>query len=239
MTPVDILAIVAHPDDAELSCGGTLKAYSSSGKRVAIIDLTEGEMATRGTVALRREEARQSAEILGLVARENLGLPDCHFENDLSSRMAVIQAVRYYRPQIVFTNAPNDRHPDHAKASRLVYDACFYSGLKKIITIRDGVPQVAWRPRKVFFIIQSNYLKPDFLFDVSPFWSAKLQSIKAFKSQFYDPDSKEENTFISTPEFMEFIHARAREWGQSIGVQYAEGFITAQPFGIKDIFDLQ
>ncbi len=230
---LDILAIVAHPDDAELAFGGALAASVALGKKVGIVDLTQGEMGTRGDAATRLKEAKAAAAILGVLVRHNLYLADCMFENNPESRLLVIDMIRRYRPEIVLTNAPSDRHPDHGRASCLVVEACFYSGLKKITT---DYPQ--WRPKKVLQGIQSNYLQPDFLFDVSDFWQTKMDAVMAYESQFYNPANTEEQTFISTPEFLDFLQARAREWGQAIGVKYAEGFVVPQLFGIKDFSSL-
>jgi bacillithiol biosynthesis deacetylase BshB1 len=229
MNKINVLAIVSHPDDAELAFGGTLARLAHEGKKVGVIDMTQGEMGTRGNASSRASEANQASEILGLSLRENLKLEDSYFQDNPQTKNILIDAIRRYQPDIVFTNAPSDRHPDHGRASKMVADACFYSGLKKIETQHEH-----WRPKKVFFGIQSHYLKPDFLFDVSLFWQKKMEAVLAYKTQFYNPQSSEEPTFISTPEFLQFLEARAREWGQAIGVKYAEGFIAAQPFGVMD-----
>jgi len=236
---VDILAIAAHPDDAELSCAGTLLAHAALGKKIGIIDLTRGELGTRGTPELRQYEADQAAQALGLAVRENLGLPDGFFENNRASQLAVIKAIRLYQPDIVLTNAIEDRHSDHGRAAQLVRDSCFLSGLTKIHTEDNNNPQSAWRPKAVYHFIQNYYIEPDFIVDVTPYWDQKLESIKAFGSQFFDPASTEPVTHISKPEFIDFIRSRAVEFGHRIGTLYGEGFTVHRTIGVKNLFDLQ
>lgn len=236
---INILAIAAHPDDVELSCAGTLVVHQERGFTTGIIDLTRGEMGTRGTPEQREVEAQDAAEILKLSVRENLGFADSFFVNDQQHQLAVIQKIRTYQPDIVLTNAVYDRHPDHGLAAELVEHACFKSGLKKTETLdEEGNLQKAWRPKKVYHAIQSNSLSPDFLVDISEAHETKMKAIKAYKTQFFDPDSKEPQTYISRPEFLEMIGARAMEYGHRIGVKYAEGFITKEAMGVKDLYHL-
>jgi bacillithiol biosynthesis deacetylase BshB1 len=238
---LDILAFGAHPDDVELGCGGTLIASVQQGKKIGVIDLTLGEMGTRGTVAERREEAKEAATILGAAIRENLELPDGFFVNDKEAQLKIIEAIRKYQPEIVLCNAPEDRHPDHGRAAQLVADASFLSGLAKVQTIIDGKAQKAWRPKYVFHYIQSRFLQPDFVFDISKQMELKMQTVLAHKTQFFDPNSTEANTFISSYSFLEFVKGRAKEYGQQIGAEYAEGFISKKMLGIHsfDQFILQ
>ena len=234
---LDILVMAAHPDDAELSCSGTILAQIAQGKKVGIIDFTQGELGTRGSAEIRLLEAADSAKILGLSARENMGFRDGFFLDDEAHQLKLVEVIRKYRPEILLANALTDRHPDHGRAGKLAVNACFLSGLKKIETTHDGINQEAWRPKQIFHYVQSVYIQPDFVVDISEHWDKKEASIKAFKTQFFNPDNKEENTFISTPEFMEFLKARAREYGQSIQVKYGEGFVKNQQVGVKDLFD--
>ncbi|MEX2590990.1 MAG: bacillithiol biosynthesis deacetylase BshB1, partial [Chitinophagales bacterium] len=225
---VDILAFAAHPDDVELSCSGTIAKHIAMGKKAAVVDFTQGELGSRGTAELRLKEAAASAKILGLSARENLGFRDGFFKNDEQHQLEVIKMLRKYRPDIVLANAPYDRHPDHGRAAKLVEESCFYSGLKMIATEIDGQKQEAWRPRLVLNYIQSVYHKPDLVVNISSQMQTKLSAIAAFSSQFNTGKSSDEKeqTFISTPQFMDFIKARASEYGQLIEVQYAEGFLS-------------
>jgi len=236
---LDILVLSAHPDDAELGCGGTIVKHLSMGKKVGIVDFTKGELGTRGTVEIRASEALDAANILGLSVRENLGLPDGFFKNDKEHQLAVIKVVRKYRPEIVLTNAIYDRHSDHGKGACLAYDSCFLSGLEKIETKEDtGVKQEAWRPKVVYHFIQSQYIQPDFIVDISAQWDIKVKAIKAFKSQFFDPASKEPQTYISSPEFLRMVEARAIELGHGIGVKYGEGFTVRRVPGVNNLFNL-
>ncbi|MCU0355103.1 MAG: bacillithiol biosynthesis deacetylase BshB1 [Cytophagales bacterium] len=235
---IDILAIAAHPDDVELSCAGTLLAHAAAGKTIGIVDLTRGELGTRGTPELRLQEANAAAQVLGLSVRENLGLPDGFFENRREHQLAVIQAIRRHQPEIVLTNAIDDRHSDHGRAAQLVRESCFLSGLAKIETADNGTPQAAWRPRVVYHFIQDYYIEPDFVVDITPHWETKLTSIRAFGSQFFSPESTEPVTHISKPEFLDFIRARALEFGHRIGTLYGEGFTVHRTPGVKNLFDL-
>ncbi len=235
---LDILVFAAHPDDAELACSGTILKYTSEGKKVGVVDLTQGELGTRGSAELRAEEATASAEILGLAIRENLGLRDGFFLNDEVNRLKVIESIRKYQPEIVLANAYSDRHPDHGRASELINDAVFLSGLTKIETQLDGRGQKPWRPRLLLHYIQDRYIQPDILIDITPYWEQKLASIRAFRSQFFDPKSIEPDTYISSPDFLNALEARCREFGKSIQVTYAEGFTSKKLLGVKSLFDL-
>lgn len=235
---IDILAIAAHPDDVELSCAGTLLAHAARGKTIGIVDLTQGELGTRGSSALRLQEAEAAAKILGLSVRENLGLPDGFFENKPEHQMAVIRAIRKFQPEIVLTNAVQDRHSDHGRAAQLVRESCFLAGLAKVATEVDGLPQVAWRPKAVYHFIQDYYIEPDFIVDITPFWERKMASVRAFGSQFHNPASTEPPTPISSPEFAGFLEARAREFGHRIGVTFGEAFTAHRTIGVNSLFDL-
>ncbi|MBS1522739.1 MAG: bacillithiol biosynthesis deacetylase BshB1 [Bacteroidetes bacterium] len=237
---LDILVLPVHPDDAELGCSGTIAKEIAFGKKVGIVDLTRGELGTRGSAEIRDKESAASAKILGLAVRDNLGLPDGFFENNKPHQLKVIEAIRRFRPEIVITNAYHDRHPDHGRASDLVEDSAFLSGLRKIETYYNGEKQQEWRPKLVLHFIQDNYIKPDILIDITDYWDKKIESIHAFGSQFYNPAwENEPQTYISSPEFIEVIEARAREYGKSIGVKFAEGFISRKILGVNDLFDLK
>lgn len=230
---LDILAIGVHPDDVELACAGTLMIEIANGKKVGIIDLTRGELGTRGTAETRKTEAETAAKIIGVHVRENLGMRDGFFRNDEEHQLQVIQKIRQYQPEIVICNAVEDRHPDHGRSSKLVSDACFYSGLRKIETSFDGTEQTAWRPKYVFHYIQDRYLEPDFIFDVSSVFDKKLESINAYATQFNSEGNSEPQTYISTPTYFETIIARHRMFGKRIGVEYGEGYMTEKLIGIK------
>ena len=234
---LDILVFSAHPDDAELGCGGTIIQATAGGQKVGVADLTAGELSTKGTVELRAQEAARASEIMGLAVRENMGFRDGFFTNNEQHQKALIQLIRSYQPDIVLAAAPADRHPDHARASQLIVDACFFSGLLKIQTEVDGNIQQPWRPKALYHFIQSIYLKPDFIVDVSHHWSRKMEAIKAFKSQFSN-DSPGPETYISNPQFLKMVEARGVEFGHSIGTIYGEGFLTDRNLGVKDLFDL-
>jgi bacillithiol biosynthesis deacetylase BshB1 len=237
---LDILVLPVHPDDAELGCSGTIVKEITLGRKVGIVDLTRGELGTRGSAEIRDKESAASAKILGLAVRDNLGLPDGFFENSKPHQLKVIEAIRRFKPEIVITNAYHDRHPDHGRASDLVEDSAFLSGLRKIETFYNGEKQQEWRPNLVLHFIQDNYIKPDILIDVTDQWDKKIESIHAFGSQFYNPEwENEPQTYISSPEFIQIIEARAREYGKSIGVKFAEGFISRKILGVNDLFDLK
>jgi len=201
--------------------------------------LTRGELGTRGTASIRDQEATDSSKVLGLSIRENLGLRDGFFKNTEEDQLKVVIAVRKYQPEIVLTNAIHDRHPDHGRASDLVYEACFLSGLTKVETHENGKAQAAWRPKSVYHFVQSQYIQPDFVVDVSDFWEKKLESLRAYKSQFYDPQSKEPETFISNPGFMKLIEARGHEMGYAIGAKYGEGYTVRNFIGVNNLFHLK
>lgn len=236
---LDILVLAVHPDDAELGCSGTIARHIAMGKKVGIVDFTRGELGTRGTAETRDEEAADSAKILGLHARENLRFKDAFFKNDEEHQLDVIRMIRKYRPEIVLSNALRDRHPDHARAGDLANDACFLSGLSKIITDLDGEVQEAWRPRLNLQYIQDYHIKPDIIVDITPYIEVKVKAIKAFKTQFYNPDHQEAETYISSPEFFESVLGRAREFGKSIGATFGEGFTSRKLLGVDDLFDLR
>jgi bacillithiol biosynthesis deacetylase BshB1 len=239
VTKLDILVLASHPDDAELGAGGTIASHIAKGRKVGVIDFTKGELGTRGTPETRAAEAAEGAKILGLTVRENLGLADGFFRNDEEHQRKVIAAIRKYQPEIVLANAIHDRHSDHGKGAELAYDSCFLSGLSKIETKDEqGNVQKAWRPKAVYHYIQSQFIEPDFIVDVTPYWETKIKAIKAFKTQFFDPNSKEPTTYISTPEFLNMVEARAIELGHAIGVKYGEGFTVRRTSGVNDLFHL-
>ena len=220
---LDILVFAAHPDDAELACGGTIIKHTSNGYKVGIIDLTAGELGTRGTGQIRLEEADASSKIMNLSLRENLGFDDGFFINDDLHKKVLIEKIREYRPDIVLTNAPSDRHPDHGRASQLTIDSCFLSGLEKIDT-----NQKLWRPKAIYHYIQFNNLNPDFVVDITSYFEQKMKAVKSYKSQFFDKKSKESNTIISSQEFLESIQYRAKDLGRQTSCAFAEGFISHQ-----------
>jgi N-acetylglucosamine malate deacetylase 1 len=236
---LDILVLAAHPDDTELGCGGTVLKQISLGYKVGIIDFTRGELGTRGTVASRDKEAFDSAQILGVSARENLSLKDGFFQNTKEDQLAVVKMIRKYKPEIVLANAVSDRHPDHGKGANLAYDSCFLAGLAKVETTdENGVTQAPWRPKVIYHYIQSQLIMPDFIVDVTDFWDTKMKAIRAFKTQFFDAESKEPETYISSPAFMNMLEARGTEFGHAIGVKYGEGFTVRRLPGVKNLFDL-
>jgi bacillithiol biosynthesis deacetylase BshB1 len=230
---LDILAFGAHPDDVELSCAGTLMVEKLQGKKIGVVDLTQGELGTRGSAELRKQEAAAAAEILQLDVRENLELADGFFKNDEVHQRQIIRAIRKYQPEIILCNAPDDRHPDHGRSARLLEDAVFLSGLRKIETIDDEQVQTVWRPSYVFNYIQDRYLHPNFVMDISAVMEQKLASIRAYGTQFENPDLDEPQTYISTPDFLDSIIYRAKMYGKMIGVKYAEGFISRKMIGFN------
>ncbi len=233
-----MLAIGAHPDDVELACGGTIAKEVSLGKKVGILDLTRGELGTRGTPEIRDAEARRAAEILNVATRENLGFRDGFFSNDEKHQVDVIKIIRKYRPEIVLCNAIHDRHVDHGKGSKLASDSCFLSGLNKIETTVNGVKQKAWRPKQVYHYIQWYDIKPDFIVDISAHMDKKMESILAYRSQFYDPNSKEPEIPISSEIYKESIKFKAYDLARVAGIQYAEAFTTERYIAVDSIFDL-
>lgn len=236
---VDILAIGAHPDDVELSAAGTLLKHRSLGHLFAIVDMTEGEMGTRGTVETRYSEARDAANILGCMARVNLQMRDGFFEETEENLLKLVVQIRRFRPKIVLANAIDDRHPDHGRASKLISRACFLAGLRKIETTHEGEAQEAHRPEAVYHYIQDRLIEPDFVVDVTDFVEQKFDSIRAYKTQFWDPNSKEPQTPISGEEFFDFLKGRMSELGRRIKVKYAEGFTVERTIGVDSIFDLK
>ena len=235
---VDILAIGAHPDDVELSAGGTVAKMVAEGRKVAFLDLTEGELGSRGSVESRYEEASKAAEILGVSFRENCQLPDGFLQNDKESILKIITKIRKYQPEIVLINAPSDRHPDHGIAAKLADRACFLSGLLKIKTSSQGISQEKWRPKAIYHYIQDHYLEPDFVVDVSGFEDQKFNAILAYETQFYKPGMKGPKTPISGEDFIHYLKGRLAQFGRSIHVDSAEGFITSRTIGVNSFFDL-
>lgn len=235
---LDVLAFGAHPDDVEMSCGGTLAKLVKEGKKVGIIDLTHGELGSRGSSEIRDKESEHAAKILGVHARENLSFRDVFFLEDEAHTFKVIETLRKYQPEIVLCNAILDRHPDHGKGAKLVRNAVFLSGLIKIKTYFNGEPQKLWRPKRFFHYIQDHNLVPDFIIDITDFYDQKMKSVAAHKSQFYDPKSTEPETYISTPDFWDFFQTRAHNTGHIIGVKYGEGFMAETPLKVNDIMNL-
>ncbi|SDL53654.1 bacillithiol biosynthesis deacetylase BshB1 [Pedobacter sp. ok626] len=236
---LDILVLAVHPDDAELGCSGTIVKHIALGKKVGIIDFTRGELGTRGSAEMRDQEAADSAVIMGLHARANLRFRDGFFENNEAHQLEVVKMIRKYQPELVLTNALHDRHPDHGKAGDLANDACFLSGLSKVSTQIDGVEQEAWRPRLVLQYIQDRYIKPDVIIDITPYFETKIAAIKAFKTQFFNPELDEPDTYISSPEFFESVIGRAREFGKTVGATYGEGFTSRKLLGVDNLFNLR
>lgn len=232
---IDVLAFSAHPDDVELACSGTILLLAQEGKKVGLIDLTRGELGTRGTPEIRLQEASAASGILGAVFRENLNLADGFFLNDKEHQLPVIRAIRKYRPEIILCNAVADRHPDHGRAAALISTSFFLAGLAKVETWEDDRMQQPWKTRVIYHYIQDRYLKPDFVVDVTSVWEKRMESVLAFRSQFYDPESKEPQTAISSKEFLDFLSSRAREFGRQIDVQFAEGFTVERIPGVKSL----
>lgn len=236
---LDILAFGAHPDDVELGCSGTIAKEVSLGKKVGIIDLTRGELGTRGSVEIRNSESAKASEILGVVVRENLDMRDGFFVNDETHQLKVIEMIRKYQPEIVLCNAITDRHIDHGKGSKLVSDACFLSGLRQIKTELNGEAQEAWRPKVVYHYIQWQNIEPDFVVDISKFMDKKMESVLAYGSQFYDPKSNEPVTPITSKNFLDSVKYRAEDLGRLVGVEYAEGFTTERYLAVNSLGDLK
>lgn len=232
---LDILAIAAHPDDVELCCSGTLSKQIKAGYKAGVVDLTQGEMGTRGTAEVRLQEAEDSRKALGLKVRENLKMDDAFFLNDRAHQLHIIEAIRRYRPRILLTNAIRDRHPDHGRASQLVSEAAFYAGLPKVELQGKAHDLDAWRPESIFHFIQDRYITPDLVVDISEHFEKKMEAIRCFRSQFYDPQSDEPETPLSSPEFLDFVEARAREFGRPIAAEFGEGFTTERPIAVPDL----
>lgn len=236
---LDILAIAAHPDDVELSCAGTLMVHAQQGMKTGIVDLTQGELGTRGTPEGRLIEAADACKLMGLEVRENLKLADGFFQNTREDQLAVIRAIRKFRPDIVLANAIDDRHPDHGRAAKLIADSCFLAGLRKIETVGDdGQPQQAWRPKQVFHFLQDRYHEPDFVVDITPVMDRKIEAIKCFKTQFLAEQDHEPQTYISSPGFFDSVVYRAKMLGKMVGVTYAEGYTSAKVIGVRNLKDL-
>lgn len=236
---LDLLVLAVHPDDAELGCSGTIIKHIALGKKVGIVDFTKGELGTRGTAETRAEESKNASAIMGVHARENIGIRDGFFKNDEAHQLEVVKMIRKYQPEIVLTNALYDRHPDHGRASDLANDSIFLSGLRRVETELDGVKQEPWRPRLTLQYIQDTYIKPDIIVDISEQMEQKIAAIRAFKTQFDSPDENEPQTYISTPAFLQSVVARAREMGKNIGAEYGEGFTSRKLLGVESLFDLR
>lgn len=235
---LDILVLAAHPDDAELGCGGTIAKHVAMGMKVGVVDLTQGELGTRGTVQTRQQEAADAARILGLSVRRNLSLPDGFFKNDREHQLRVVEVIREFQPDILIANAVYDRHPDHGRGAELVFEASFLAGLAKVETELNGKKQSAWRPKALYHFIQSQILEPDFVVDISEYWDKKMDSVRAYKTQFYDPNSKEPDTYISNPAFLRMVESRAQEFGHAIGVRFGEGYTVRRLIGVDSLRDL-
>lgn len=236
---VDILAFAAHPDDIEISAAGTLIKHIKMGKTVAIVDLTQGELGSRGTAETRFVEAEASSKIIGVSKRVNLKMADGFFELSQENKLKIIEQIRFFKPEVVLCNAIHDRHPDHGRGGQLVSEACFLSGLLKIETSLNGESQQKWRPKSVFHYIQDRFIKPDFVVDITPHIDQKINALKAFKTQFFNPESTEPKTPISGEEFFDFLKGRWRDFGRNIGVEFAEGFTTERAPGVNDITELK
>ncbi|MGB1217355.1 MAG: bacillithiol biosynthesis deacetylase BshB1 [Saprospiraceae bacterium] len=237
---VDILAIGVHPDDVELSCSGTLLKHISEGKKVGLLDLTRGELGTRGTAETRDEEGANASKLMGASFRKNVAMADGFFQHTPENLKLIIEVIRYCQPKIILANAISDRHPDHGRAAKLIHDACFLSGLIKIETKdENGNPQTPWRAKQVYHYIQDYYTKPDFVIDVTKFMEQKMDVISCYKTQFFNPDSKEPITPISSKDFLDFLKARALEMGRPAGFKYAEGFVSPRTIGVDGLFDLR
>ena len=237
---LDLLVIAVHPDDAELGCAGTILKHIAAGKKVGIVDLTQGELGTRGTADTRKQEAEDASRLLGISVRENLRMRDGFFKNDEDHQLKVIQIIRKYQPEIIISNALHDRHPDHGRAGELVNDAVFLSGLRKIQTQYNNETQDVHRPRLLLQLIQDYYIKPDIVVDITEQWEQNVEVIQAFKTQFFNPSYQgdEPQTYISSPKFLQVIESRALEFGKNINVEYAEGFTCRRLLGVDNLFDL-
>jgi bacillithiol biosynthesis deacetylase BshB1 len=231
---LDILAFGVHPDDVELGCAGTIMAAIDQGKKVGIIDLTRGELGTRGTPSTRTQEAAAAAKIMGVQVRENLDMADGFFVNDEAHQRKIIALIRKYQPDVILANAPEDRHPDHGRSAKLVSDAAFLSGLRKVETIYEGITQTAWRPAYTFHYIQDRFIQPSFVIDITSYMERKMEAVLAYGTQFTNADTTEPQTYISSPQFLETVKSRALMLGKRIGVGYAEGYITEKIIGFSN-----
>lgn len=238
MNKVDVLALGVHPDDVELSCSGVLLKCVDQGLKVGICDLTQGELGTRGSAALRLEEAEKARQILGAGFRINLGMADGFFEDNEANQRKIIEVIRACRPDVLLCNAPSDRHPDHGRSAQMQKVAAFLSGLRKIETFHEGKAQEAWRPKLVLHYIQDYFIEPDVVIDITPYWSRKMEAIMAFSSQFYNPKSNEPASAISSKEFLQVVEGRSQMFGRYIQVPHAEGFVSDRPLGVKGVMDL-
>lgn len=236
--PVDILCITAHPDDVEIAMAGTVLHHRSMGHTVGLVDLTAGELGTRGTPEIRAREANAAMQVLGAAFRYQLGLADGFFRADEGSLLKVVAAIRAHTPRVVLTNAVRDRHPDHGRGAALVAEACFLSGLRRVVTRLNGDEQAPWRPVSIVHAVQDHWIDPDLVVDITPHWPRKMEALRCFASQFHDPNSTEPSSPISSPDFLPFLEARAREMGRLLGVTYAEGFTVVRPPGIRDLLSL-
>ena len=236
---LDILAFGAHPDDVELGAGGLLASHANAGAATGIVDLTEGEMGTRGNAEIRKEEARNAGHILGCKIRLNMSMPDGQISYDHESQLKVAKIIRKYQPEIVLMNAPTDRHPDHGRASKLIEEACFLAGLNKIELYDNGLPLAAWRPKTMYKYLQFYNLEPNLVVDITDGFVQKMESVRAHKSQFFNPNSTEPETVIASEDFFDSISARAQDWGRVIGAKYAEPLISVRHIGVKNLNNLQ
>lgn len=239
---LDLLVIAAHPDDAELGCAGTILKHVSEGKKVGIVDLTQGELGTRGSIKTRNSEAEEASRIMGITVRENLKMRDGFFKNDEEHQLQIIKVIRQYRPEIIISNALYDRHPDHGRANNLINDSVFLAGLRRIETFDCGESQEAHRPNLLLHFIQDYYIKPDIVIDITPFWKQKLKAVQAYKTQFFNEnysDSEGPETYISKPGFIQIVEGRAREFGKSIHADFAEGFTCSRILGVDNLFSLR
>ncbi len=236
---VDLLCITAHPDDVEISCGGTVLRHIDLGRTVGLVELTAGELGTRGSSEMRRREAEAARQVLGAAFRYDLGLPDGFFRLEREDLLKVVQVIRRHRPKVVITNAVRDRHPDHGRGAQLVAEACFLSGLRRIETSEGRAKQEHWRPQQVLHVVQDNWIDPDLIVDVTPYFDKRMEALLCFRSQFYDPSSTEPESPIATKDFLPFVEGRMRSFGRIIHTTYGEGFTVARAPGVKDLLDLQ
>ncbi len=235
---LDLLVFGAHPDDVEMSCSGIILSFTENNKSAGIVDFTKGEMGTRGTPELRMQEAENATKILGLSARHNLGMPDMFFKDSEENLRLIVEQIRRFQPEIILANAPEDRHPDHGMAANMVERAYFMAGLKKYETVWEGNTQEFWRPKNLYHYIQDRELQPSLIVDVSPYWEKRMESVKAYGSQFYNPNQQGVETYISSEKFYKFFEARAREFGHRIGVEFGEGLIQKRNIGVSDLSHL-